>query len=323
MAIQTFERTQGTRAAGPARGQRRARGVFGNVSPEQVANGLGWFSVALGLGEILAPGTMSKVVGAKNRHGALMRLLGFRELAAGALILGGARTAGCWSRVAGDLMDLALLGGDIGARGADKGRAIGSTAAVVGVTVLDAMTARQLTASHSGAFDVRLERAVTINKSPEECYSFWHDFENLPKFMTHLQSVRPTAENRTHWIAAGATGAKLEWDAETTNDVPNECISWRSLEGADVDHSGTVHFERAPGGRGTIVRMAVYYSPSRLGAGMGSAVAKVLGKIPEQEIAKDLRRLKQLLETGEVLRTEGQPAGRSSGDTWLDTVARW
>src|SRR4051794_29918183 len=129
MATQTIDQLATT-------GRQKAEGLFGSVGPEQVADGLGWFSIALGLGELLVPGTMSSLVGAKNRHGMLMRFLGLREIAAGVLILSGARAAGCWSRVAGDLIDLALLGGDLGDPDTDKGRAIGSAAAVAGVTVL-------------------------------------------------------------------------------------------------------------------------------------------------------------------------------------------
>src|SRR3954469_16849380 len=178
MATQTMEQTQGSRAGDEMNLAQRAKEWVGKASPEQVANGLGWFSIGLGLAELLAPGMMSSVVGARRRHGPLMRFLGLREIGAGILILSGARAAGCWSRVAGDLMDLSLLGADLGAPGTDKGRAIGSTAAVVGVTVLDALTALELTRSQSGAYDVRVEKSITVNRSPEECYSFWRNFEN-------------------------------------------------------------------------------------------------------------------------------------------------
>src|SRR5436190_7366796 len=255
MATQTME---GIRLEGVGK-------VLKKATPEQVANGLGWFSIGLGLAELLAPGTMCRIVGAKERHGGLMRFLGLREIGAGILILSGARAAGCWSRVAGDLMDLSLLGADLATPGTDKGKAIGSTAAVVGVTVLDALTAWELTQSQSGAYDVRLDKSITIHKSPEECYAFWRDFENLPKFMLHLQSVRPTEERRTHWVARGPAGVKVEWDAEITSERRNESISWRSLENADIDNSGTVRFERATGGRGTIVRVTMYYSPPAAG----------------------------------------------------------
>src|SRR4051812_7714765 len=311
MATQTLERMQSSRARQGDSLPQRASGLLRNASPEQVANGLGWFSIGLGLAELLAPGMMSSVVGARRRHGPLMRFLGLREIGAGIVILSGARAAGCWSRVAGDLMDLSLLGADLGAPGTDKGRAIGSTAAVVGVTVLDALTALELTRSQSGAYDVRLEKSITVNRSPEECYSFWRNFENLPQFMLHLQSVLPTGENRTHWVARGPAGVTVEWDAEITSDRPNESIAWRSLENADIDNSGAVRFERATGGRGTIVRVAMHYSPPV--AGLATAVASLFGQHPEQSIAKDLRRFKQVLETGEVVKTEGQPAGRRSG----------
>src|ERR1051326_665700 len=164
MATETMERTQ-IAAAGESSLTQRVNGWLGNATPEQVANGLGWFSIGLGLAEFLAPGTMARVVGAEEGHGALMRLLGPRGVA-----------AGCWSRVAGDLIDLALLGADLGAPETDKGKAIGSTAAVVGVTVLDTLTAWELSQTGSGAFDVRVQKSITVNKSPEECYAFWRDF---------------------------------------------------------------------------------------------------------------------------------------------------
>jgi uncharacterized membrane protein len=108
-------------------------------------------------------------------------------------------------------------------------------------------------------------------------------------------------------VAEGPAGAEVEWDAEIIADKSNELISWRSLEGADVFHSGSVRFQPAPAGRGTIVRVEINYRPP---AGkVGIAVAKIFGKAPEQEIEKDLRRFKQIMETGEIARTEGQPAG--------------
>jgi uncharacterized membrane protein len=319
MATQTIDRTQGGQGGGQAALQ-RARNVVGNPSSEQTANGLGWFSIGLGLAELLAPGAMARVTGTQQRHDGLMRLLGLREIAAGVLILSGARRAGCWSRVAGDAMDLMLLGNELGTPGSDKARALISAATVGGVAVLDTMTALELTRSHSGCYDVRLERSIIVNQAPEECYRFWRNFENLPQFMVHVKSVRPNGENRTHWVARGPAGIAVEWDAEITHERPNESISWRSLENADLDNSGTVRFEQAPGGRGTIVRVSMYYSPPALGA--GTVIATLFGQSPEQALAKDLRRFKQVLETGEVVTTEGQPAGRNSGATWLDAIAR-
>ncbi len=320
MATQTLERTQHRPGQSAAR---RAKGSFGSMSPEQVANGLGWFSIGLGLAEFIAPRTMSRVIGARRDHPTLMRIFGLREMAAGAVILSGMRAAGCWTRVAGDALDLACLGKTLATPGSDKGRAVFSTVNVAAVTAADAITAWNLTKSGSGAFDVRMERAVIVNKSPEECYRFWRDYQNnTTKYMARIESVREFGGGRQHWVAKGPVGTRIEFDAELTSDEPGRCISWRTLEGSDIDHSGSVHFEPAPAGRGTVVRLTMYYSPSRFASG-GSALAQLLGKIPEAEMYKDLRRFKQLMETGEVIHTEGQPAGRSSGHTWLDSMARY
>ena len=127
--------------------------------------------------------------------------------------------------------------------------------------------------------------------------------------MSHLESVQVLSPTRSHWVAKGPAGTQVEWDAEIITDMPNEVIAWRSLEGADVDNAGSVRFERAPGGRGTIVRVKMQYRP--VGGTLGSAVAKLFGQAPEKQIKVDLYQFKQVIETGEVARTEGQPAGCS------------
>ena len=126
--------------------------------------------------------------------------------------------------------------------------------------------------------------------------------------MEHLKSVQTIGPNRWHWIAKGPKDIDIEWDAEVIVDRPNELIAWRSLEGADVDNAGSVRFERAPGGRGTIVRVKIEYRPP--GGALGTAVAMLFGETPEKQVPMDLRRFKQLMETGEIPTTEGQPAGR-------------
>jgi uncharacterized membrane protein len=157
---------------------------------------------------------------------------------------------------------------------------------------------------------IRVEKAVTINRSPEELYSFWRNFENLPRFMNHLESVRLTGEKTSHWVAKAPAGTSVEWDAEIYNEKDNELIAWRTLENADVASAGSVHFESASGGRGTVVRVILKYDPP---AGkIGAFVARLFGENPEQQIDEDLRRFKQLIETGEVATTEGQPSGRSA-----------
>ncbi|MFN2492037.1 MAG: SRPBCC family protein [Pyrinomonadaceae bacterium] len=158
------------------------------------------------------------------------------------------------------------------------------------------------------ARDVHVEKSITINKSPEELYNFWREFENLPRFMNNLESVTSLGFNRWHWVAKGPAGSKIEWDAEIYNEKPNEMIAWRSLEGSDVTNAGSVHFEPATGERGTQVKVVLNYNAP---AGKISALfAKLFGQEPGQMIEEDLRRLKQVLETGEIATVEGQPSGR-------------
>jgi uncharacterized membrane protein len=155
---------------------------------------------------------------------------------------------------------------------------------------------------------MKIKKSATINRSPEELYAFWRNFENLPRFMEHLESVRVLDDKRSHWVAKGPAGITVEWDAEIINEVPNEVIGWRSLENSQVDNAGSVRFERAPGNRGTVVEVTLNYAPP---AGkVGAAIAKLLGEDPEQQISEDLQRFKQLMEAGEIPTTEGQPSGR-------------
>ncbi len=162
---------------------------------------------------------------------------------------------------------------------------------------------------------IKVEKTVTINSSPEELYRFWHDFENLPRFMKHLKFVKVYDEmrdasgrlTRSHWIANAPLGNSVEWDAEIINDQENRLIAWASVEGADIDNSGFVRFQPAPAGRGTEVKVVIEYNPP--GGAVGAAVAKLFGEEPEQQIGDDLRRFKQIMEAGEIATTEGQPVG--------------
>ncbi|MEH2171236.1 MAG: SRPBCC family protein [Nostoc sp.] len=155
---------------------------------------------------------------------------------------------------------------------------------------------------------IKIEKTVTINKSAEELYRFWHNFENLPTFMKHLKSVKVYNEKRSHWIANAPLGNSVEWDAEVLEDRENEFISWASVEGADVDNSGFVRFKKAPGDRGTEVKIVLEYNPP--GGALGATVAKLFGEEPEQQIRDELHRFKMLMEAGEIATTEGQASGR-------------
>lgn len=154
---------------------------------------------------------------------------------------------------------------------------------------------------------IRVEKAVTINRSPEELYRFWHNFENLPCFMHHLKAVTKLSDKQSHWVAKGPAGTSVEWDADIINDQENEWIAWRSLPNADVDHAGSVHFRRAPGGRGTEVKVEMEYRPPA--GSVSAAVASIFGEEPSQQMEEDLHRLKQWMEAGEIATTYGQPGG--------------
>jgi uncharacterized membrane protein len=145
---------------------------------------------------------------------------------------------------------------------------------------------------------IRIEKSITINRPVEELYKFWRNFENLPQFMHHLESVTILDEERSHWKVKGPAGSSIEWDAGIIDERINDFISWRSLENAEVENAGSVHFTPAPDGRGTEVKVVVAYNPP---AGkLGAAVAKFLGEEPAKQIPDDLRRFKQLMESGEI-----------------------
>ncbi|HEY8256076.1 MAG TPA: SRPBCC family protein [Gemmatimonadales bacterium] len=163
--------------------------------------------------------------------------------------------------------------------------------------VLGCNTARERrtspVASLAAGTGKRIERSVIVARSPEELFHFWRDFTNLPRFMDNLESVQVLDEDRSHWVARGPAGTRVEWDAAIHNEIEGELIAWRSLPGADVDQAGSVHF--VPAGDGlTEVRVVMRYRPK---AGkVGDLVAKLLGDDPDRQVGDDLRRFKQVVE---------------------------
>ncbi len=312
-------------AARPRAARQRERDTeIPRLDEGRLTHFLGWFSIGLGLAEVVAPRAIARLVGTDN-HRALIRCYGLREITSGVGILTQPRPAAwVWSRVGGDVLDLASLGAALGSRKNERGKTVGAITAVAGVTALDVLCAQRLSAQDgapSSGRAVRVESSLIVNRPPEDCYRFWRDFENLPRFMSHVLSVRITGDRRSHWIVkAPGGGACIEWDAELVEDIPNQRISWRTLPGAPASHTGSVQFEAAPGGRGTLIRMQFEYGHP--GQAVVSAFARLVGKHPEQMANKDLRRFKQVLETGEAITTEGQPAGRRRSTTLLDRIAR-
>ena len=168
-------------------------------------------------------------------------------------------------------------------------------------------------AGHRG---IHVREAIRLEVPLEFAYGFWRRLENLPRFMEHLQAVRVIDDRRSHWRARAPAGTTVEWDAEIIEDRPNELIVWRSLDGADVPNTGSVRFTPAPGGRGTEVRVELRYDPP--GGALGALVAKLFGEEPGQQVGGDLRRLKQVMETGEVVHSDasihrGMHPARPSG----------
>jgi uncharacterized membrane protein len=195
---------------------------------------------------------------------------------------------------------LAAIGGDLMRRGA-TGHSFFYEA--IGVRTRDLGQGARVSVPYE--LGVRVDRVITVNKPREEVYRFWRQFENLPRFMRHLESVKDLGFGRSHWVAKGPAGRTVEWDAEIITEKENELISWRSLEGSDVQNAGSVHFRDARGGRGTEVAVELQYNPP--GGLVGATVAKLFGEEPTKQIAEDLHRFKALMEAGEVPTTEGQP----------------
>jgi uncharacterized membrane protein len=288
---------------------------LGSIGADKVARGLGWFSIGVGLVELLAPGAVARMCGLTGRHTGLVRLYGLREIASGLLIFGqGTKpAAGVWSRVAGDAMDLATLAGAAALPGTNRRAVAAATANVLAVSALDVLCAQELSRRNGTMTDdgaIRVTRSIAINRRPDEIYAFWRDFENLPRFMYHLRSVRTTGPDTSHWVTSAPGGTSIEWDAVLTADRPGELIAWRSVDGAEVENAGTVRFEPRPGRRGTVVRVEMEYRPP--GGIAGAAVAMLFNQSPQQQLYDDLHRLKQVLEAGEVVRSDGSPAGMGS-----------
>lgn len=202
---------------------------------------------------------------------------------------------------------LGLLGGALLYRGAT-----GNCEAYrkLGINTADNQDSDQI------ARDVHVEKTITINRPPEELYSFWRSFENLPRFMPNVESVTDLGGNRFHWVATTPGGKTVEWDAEIYNDIPNETIAWRSLPGSDITNAGSVNFKEGPAGRGTNVKVTFNYNPP--GGKAGALLAKLFGVEPGQIVDQNLKQLKQQFETGVVPTTEGQPSGREKADSMRD-----
>jgi uncharacterized membrane protein len=312
--------TYGDAATGRSGGER--------ADGEGLARFLGWFSIGLGLAEVVAPERLATLIGVRDddRNVNILRAFGLREIGNGIGLLARPQSATlAWGRVVGDAMDLAFLNAKRFERGSDPSRIAAAAAAVAGVTALDVLCGQRLSRDGDGARargagargllarrpaqsgwtaqgGVQVRQSLTITRSPEEVYAFWRDFRNLPQFMSHLEAVQVIDDRRSRWTARAPAGRTVEWEAEIVEDRPGELIAWRSLQGADVPNSGVVRFARAPGDRGTEIVVELQYQPPA--GALGAAIAKLFGEEPNEQIKGDLRRFKQVIETGEVVHSD-------------------
>ena len=169
------------------------------------------------------------------------------------------------------------------------------------------LPAPEVRATVPGNEGVRTEISTTINRRAEELFAFWRNFENLPQVMEHVESVECLSPARSHWRVRISEDKLIEWDAEIINERSNEMIAWRTLEGSDVQHAGSIWFKPAPGEMGTEVKLAIEYSAGKF----ADFMAKIFRRSPEQQIREDLRHFKQIMEAGEIPTTLGQSAGRT------------
>ncbi|MFL5637604.1 MAG: cyclase/dehydrase [Gemmatimonadaceae bacterium] len=279
---------------------------------------MGWFSIGLGASELFWPDAVARTIGIDaERHRTLLRIYGLRELAAGLGILTRPKpTYWMWNRVLGDAIDLVSLGKAMRSPNNDKPRLTGATTAVLGATALDVVCSIALTRDKvpttghdEGSFMLPesvdgtqvLSAVITVNKPVSEAYEFWKNQGNPPPFMESLDS-----------------------GAETVSDVPNESISWRSVRDGNTDQRGTVRFRAAPGNRGTEVEIEA--EVQQKGGALGGKISKLVAAAPKTQLMNDLRRLKQLMEVGEIVKSDatavqGMHPARPPKHSEMDTEA--
>lgn len=164
--------------------------------------------------------------------------------------------------------------------------------------------------------DAKGRLAVTVGVPVEVAYSFFRDFENLPLFMKDLKSVKVLSQTKSLWTVE-VKGLEAEWEAEITKERAGEMIEWHSVEGSDVQTSGSIRFQAAPESLGTQISLSLDYKVP--GGKLTELVAMISGEDPKSLAFTNLRRLKCYLETGEIATIEGQTSGR---DAEAETIVK-
>lgn len=266
-------------------------------SPEQIARGLGWLSIGVGVAQIFVPRTISRLVGVPIPP-ALMVLCGVRELACGIGILRQDEPRPWLGvRIAGDALDLAGIAAGVLIPGADRRRIAVATAAVAGITAADVFCERELGRYRRRSPPRHVRASIEVARPPHDVYAFWRDLDNLPRVMPHLDSVQVLDEIHSHWVAKGPAGNRVEWDAEIIDDEPNERLAWRSVDGSRVYNAGSVELQPIRDG-GTRVTVDLIYDPPA--GSVGVAIATLFGRDPARAVHADLRAFRHLLESGEL-----------------------
>ncbi len=263
-----------------------------------LSRGLGWFSVGLGIAELAAPRAIARVIGVDPRGGtgAAIRAMGARELASGlGILVRPRRPLPLWARVVGDAIDLAFLAWAFGAKRTHTQRLVGAMASVAGIAALDVIATRRAARAERAAARP-IVRTITIYRPAADVYAFWRDFEQLPTFMHHLESVADLGGGRSRWTARLPGGGSVQWEAEVIEDLPGERIEWRTVRSSKLPNRGSVTFRPVMGGSATEVCVEM-----QLGGRAGGPLASLFAR---PQIDGDLRRLKQVLETGEVVRSD-------------------
>lgn len=284
-----------------------------NKKDGQIARALGVFSIGLGLAEIVAPYELAKLIGVSPRP-KLFRLLGAREIASGIGILAGGNKPAVpmWSRVAGDAIDLALLGAAFNSPSAKKGRLAAATAAIAGVTLMDLICSQNLSQKIAPEGKNEIERSVTIGKSADELYRLWREPNTLPQLMQQFVQITPTSDTRARWKINAPLGQTVEWDAELTEERAGEFVSWKADDGAPIENEGSIEFRPAPGDRGTVATLRFRFAAP--GGAIGASVANLFDFVPEKIAAQALRSFQSLAETGEIPTLVKNPSARGKGD---------
>jgi uncharacterized membrane protein len=282
-----------------------------DAAADGVVMSLGWFSIGLGLAELLMPRQVARLIGIAPTKSAVntIQAFGAREVGTGLAVLMSPHQAGpMWGRVAGDAIDLTFLGMATRLPGASPGRLTAAALAVSGVAVADAWAAAHLSRNNGtrrshGRDDVDVRDSITIGRPLADVYGFWRNFTNFPRFMPQIASIDILGDRLSRWTVSGPAGIPVSWEAEIVTDDQAHMLSWRSVPGSQIENRGAVRFEAAPAGRGTELHVELRYRPP---AGqLGRTVAWIFGKEPGQQIREDLRRVKQLLETGDIVLSDG------------------